>query len=155
MDIVPSHVRSRMMASIRSKNSRPELVIRRYLHANGFRFRLHKRDLPGRPDLVLPRWKVVVFVHGCFWHGHAGCRYFRWPATRVDFWKKKISLNVERDRRAEDSLRTLGWRLAIVWECALREKPDSALGDLSRWIRSSSKELEIFSEAAQVCPRAE
>lgn len=144
-----------MMASIRSKNSRPELLIRRYLHANGFRFRLHRPDLPGRPDLVLPRWNAVVFVHGCFWHGHAGCRYFRWPATRADFWSNKIAGNIARDARAENALRTLGWRLAIVWECALREKPGAALGKLSQWIRSGSEKLEIFSEAAQVGAKAE
>lgn len=143
------------MASIRSTNSRPELLVRRYLHAAGFRFRLHRRDLPGRPDLVLPRWNAVVFVHGCFWHGHAGCRFFRWPATRGDFWKQKIAGNIARDARVEDALQKLGWRVATVWECALRENPDVALDDLSRWILGSSEKLEIFSEAAQVDANAE
>lgn len=104
---------------------------------------------------MLPRWKAVVFVHGCFWHGHSGCKYFRWPATRVDFWQEKIAGNIARDARAEDALRDLGWRVATVWECALREKPEEALEDVSRWIRGTSEKLEILSEAAQVDAKAE
>lgn len=155
MDIVGSDVRSRMMSNIRGKHTKPELLVRRYLHAEGFRFRIHRADLPGSPDLVLRRWNAVVLVHGCFWHGHAGCRYFRVPNTRAEFWSQKISRNAERDASAESALRTLGWRLAIVWECALRENTHSALEELSQWIKSSSQELELFSEAAQTGTKAE
>lgn len=150
MDIVSPGVRSRMMASIRGKDTQPELTVRRYLHARGFRYRLHGGNLLGRPDLVLPRWKAVVFVHGCFWHGHAGCKYFRLPATRVDFWTAKISGTIERDAFAETGLRQLGWRVFIVWECALRDRQESALCELERYIRSGSEKAEVQPESAQL-----
>lgn len=107
------------MSRIRSTDTKPELVIRRMLHAEGFRFRLHDKSLPGSPDLVLARHRCVVFVHGCFWHGH-GCSLFRLPATRTEFWESKISANAARDRRSLSQLHFEGWRTLVVWECALR-----------------------------------
>ena len=105
------------MAGIRSKNTKPELVIRSVLHRRGFRFRLYRRDLPGKPDLVFPKHRAVILIHGCFWHGH-GCHLFRWPKTREDFWREKIGSNMERDRRQFYALRDAGWRVATIWECA-------------------------------------
>lgn len=104
------------MAAIKGKDTTPELIVRRMLHASGFRFRLHRRDLPGRPDIVLPKYKTVIFVHGCFWHRH-NCRYFKWPTTRAEFWRAKILSNVTRDKRNRRQLRRLGWSVIVVWEC--------------------------------------
>lgn len=108
------------MARIRGKDTKPELVVRRLLHAMGYRFRLHRRDLPGTPDIVLPGRGAVIFLHGCFWHGHEGCRFATKPATRGDFWAAKIEANRRRDRLAVRGLRRLGWRVMVVWECATR-----------------------------------
>ncbi|MEJ7139227.1 very short patch repair endonuclease [Amphibiibacter pelophylacis] len=124
-DIVPPAVRSRMMAGIRGSHTRPELAVRHELHRRGYRYRLHGRDLPGRPDIVLPRWQAVIFVHGCFWHGH-DCALFRLPGTRTGFWQDKIARNRERDADHLAALTALGWRTAVVWECALRGR--GALG---------------------------
>ena len=103
------------MAGIRGRNTKPELVIRSVLHRRGFRFRLYRRDLPGKPDLVFPKHRAVIFIHGCFWHGH-GCHLFRWPKTREDFWREKIGSNMARDRRQFSALRDAGWRVATIWE---------------------------------------
>lgn len=135
-DKVAAGVRSRMMSKIRSRDTKPELAVRRFLHANGLRFRLHYKALPGRPDLVLPKWNVVVFVDGCFWHGHDGCRYFRVPGTRKEFWVEKIATNVARDAKVRAELRRLGWRVIVVWECALRDNPQKTLSGLLRSVRS-------------------
>lgn len=121
VDIVDAATRSRMMAGIRGKNTKPEMAVRQALHHAGFRFRLHRKDLPGKPDIVLPRYKAVIFVHGCFWHGH-DCRYFRIPGTRTDFWLGKISQNKSRDARTEEQLRAAGWHVFIIWECWIRDK---------------------------------
>src|SRR4051812_15356860 len=110
-----------MMSGIRGKNTKPEKVLRQLLHARGFRFRLHAR-LPGHPDIVLPKWNAVIFVHGCFWHRHE-CAIFKWPSTRPEFWRAKINGNAERDKRNEISLVEDGWRVGMVWECSLREDP--------------------------------
>lgn len=142
-DVVSSAVRSRMMASIRARDTKPELQVRRYLHACGLRFRLVRKDLPGKPDLVLPRWQAVIFVHGCFWHGHAGCRYATVPKTRTEFWTSKIAANAARDARSVDALIALGWRVIVVWECALRDEPDSTLRSLEKTIRSGVQLTEI------------
>lgn len=149
MDNVEAKVRSRMMSSIRGKDTKPELIVRRYLHASGFRFRLHRKDLPGRPDLILPKWRVALFVHGCFWHGHRNCRYFRFPRTRPEFWEVKIQGNRERDTRAERLLSEQGWRVLRIWECALRDCPEEALQQLSTLIRCGAAGAEIQSEVAQ------
>ena len=119
-----SQTRSRNMAAIRGKDTAPELAIRRILHAMGMRFRLHRKDLPGSPDIVLPRHRTVVFVHGCFWHRHEGCRYTTTPKTRQEFWLAKFESNVFRDRRNQAKLKQLGWLVLVVWECELRKPED-------------------------------
>lgn len=111
------------MSGIRGKDTRPEIIVRQALHRAGFRFRLHRKDLPGKPDIVLPKYHTVIFVHGCFWHGH-GCRYFKVPKTRTDFWLDKIMANAKRDRLQEDALRAAGWTVFTVWECDIRDKTD-------------------------------
>ena len=121
---IVSSVRSRNMAAIRGKDTAPELAVRRILHAMGLRFRLHRKDLPGRPDIVLPKHRTVVFVHGCFWHRHEDCRYTTTPKTRQEFWQTKFAANVERDRRNRTDLQRLGWRVIVVWECELRQPSD-------------------------------
>lgn len=108
------------MSGIGGKNTKPELLVRKALFAAGFRFRLHRKDLPGRPDVVLPGRRVVVFVHGCFWHAHQSCPYAKTPATRREFWEAKLAANVERDRRTREALLSAGWRVLVVWECATR-----------------------------------
>lgn len=118
-DIVDRETRSRMMSRIRDRDTKPELIIRRYLHRHGLRYRLHVRDLPGAPDIVLPRHGAVVFAHGCFWHQHPGCRFAYQPKSNVEFWRKKLSGNVERDARTEAALRGMGWRVFTAWECRL------------------------------------
>lgn len=105
------------MAGIKGKNTAPELLVRRYLHAAGLRFRIHVRTLPGTPDLVFPSHRVVVFVHGCFWHRHAGCRFSTTPRTRTEFWQDKFNANAARDRESEEKLRTAGWAVITAWEC--------------------------------------
>jgi DNA mismatch endonuclease, patch repair protein len=112
--------RSAQMAAIRSTNTRPELAVRRALHARGFRFRLHRKDLPGKPDIVLPRRRVAIFVHGCFWHQHPGCRLASWPKSRPEYWGPKLARNVERDAVAAVQLASMGWQAIIVWECDTR-----------------------------------
>jgi DNA mismatch endonuclease (patch repair protein) len=107
------------MSRVRATDTRPEITVRRLLHSLGFRFRLHRRDLPGRPDIVLPRHRTAIFVHGCFWHGH-DCSLFRMPATRTEFWAAKIAANRRRDGEAVSGLRDAGWRSLLIWECALR-----------------------------------
>lgn len=119
-----SQSRSRNMAAIRGKNTAPELAIRRILHSMGLRFRLHRKDLPGSPDIVLPKHRIVVFVHGCFWHRHEGCKYSTIPKTRQEFWLSKFESNVVRDMRNQAELEQLGWRVLVVWECELR-KPEA------------------------------
>lgn len=114
--------RSANMGRVPNKNTKPELLVRRLLHGAGYRFSLHRRDLPGSPDIVLPRWKTVVFVHGCFWHGHEGCRRSKLPTTRAAFWQAKIKRNKDRDRAARDGLATLGYRVVTLWECELRDE---------------------------------
>lgn len=122
MDTVSREVRSRMMAGIRGKNTHPELVVRKILHANGFRFRLHHKALIGKPDIVLPRYRLCIFVHGCFWHRHAGCKYTTNPKTRVEFWEKKFYDTVHRDSRNTFSLLDNGWRILELWECGIRNR---------------------------------
>lgn len=143
---ITTETRSRMMSGIRGKNTRPEMTIRLFLHRNGLRFRLHARGLLGKPDVVLPRWNAVVLVHGCFWHGHMGCRYFKLPKTRAEFWKTKIEGNSQRDALTVDRLKEAGWRVTTIWECALRNDPARALEELIQFIRSERSSLEVFSD---------
>ena len=134
-DVVDSQTRSRMMASIRGRDTKPELIVRRFLHREGLRFRLHGRDLPGRPDIVLPRRRSIVFVHGCFWHRHSGCRFAATPETRRQFWKNKLAANVVRDARNLKLLATSGWRVFVVWECEVESS--ARLRRLVRAIRAA------------------
>lgn len=125
--------RSWNMSRIRGKDTKPEIAVRSILHRLGYRFRLHRRDLPGNPDIVLPKHHTVILVHGCFWHRHKGCKYAYTPKSRVDFWKKKFTENVERDKRNRKALRQEGWKVIVVWECELRD-PDKLVMRLSREI---------------------
>jgi len=146
VDVVDTETRSRMMSGIRGRNTRPEIIVRSLLHRQGFRFRLHVRELPGKPDIVLPKYCAVIFVHGCFWHGH-DCPLFRLPSTRREFWQEKIESNRQRDAAAEAALLAGGWRVATVWECALRGRtapPFSAVMDrCAAWLRSDEPRLDI------------
>ena len=130
-DVVDAATRSRMMAGIRGKDTAVEVAVRRQLHALGYRFRLHQKDLPGRPDIVLPRYRAAVFVHGCFWHRHAGCVYATNPATRSAFWQAKFEANVRRDAAAVERLMSGGWSVAVIWECAVSSE-GLGLRDLRR-----------------------
>ena len=120
MDVFSKEKRSKVMAAIRSKNTRPEIIVRKYLFAKGFRFRINHPRLPGHPDIVLRKYRTCIFVNGCFWHGHEGCHYFVWPKNNAEFWKKKIGSNIERDAKNHALLAKLGWNVIVVWECELK-----------------------------------
>ena len=146
MDVVSRAKRKKMMSGIRNKNTRPEMLVRRSLHKMGFRYRLHSRGLPGRPDLVFPKYRAVVLVNGCFWHGH-DCHLFKWPKTREGFWKDKINRNIERDSQNNRLLENGGWRICTVWECALKGKKRQDFNEmfprLGQWLKSSVQELTL------------
>ena len=120
-DVFDRETRSRVMARVRGENTKPELRVRKWLHAKGYRYRIHRRDLPGKPDIVLSRLRTVVFVNGCFWHGHTGCSHSALPATNKRYWRQKIERNVRRDRRNARRLRRLGWHVMTIWECRIKE----------------------------------
>lgn len=140
------------MSGIRGKDTKPELAIRSALHRAGFRFRLHRKDLPGRPDLVFPRHDAVLFVHGCFWHGH-DCHLFRWPKSREDFWREKIGKNITRDQAQYQALADSGWRVGTIWECALNGKTRLPFDDLvdqcAIWLKSVIKTFEVSGHEAR------
>ena len=142
-DVVDKATRSRMMAGIQSKNTKPETIIRKGLHARGFRYSLHAKNLPGKPDIVMPKWRVVIFVHGCFWHRHT-CKYFKWPTTNQEFWQKKLNGNASRDEKIELELKNLGWKVLVVWECELRQTfyklPNPAINRIVNKLNSSFTE---------------
>ena len=119
-DVHTKEVRSYNMSQIRSKNTKPELVVRKYLFTKGFRYRLHSKDLPGKPDIVLPKYRTVIFVHGCFWHGHEGCKYFVVPKTNTQWWTDKITGNNAKDKKAIKALKKDGWKVIVIWECNLK-----------------------------------
>tara|TARA_B100001059_G_scaffold236760_1_gene289982 strand:+ start:117264 stop:117692 length:429 start_codon:yes stop_codon:yes gene_type:complete len=121
VDVHDKETRSKNMAAIRNKNTRPELMLRKQLHAAGFRYRLNVKEMPGKPDIVLPKYKTVIFVHGCFWHLH-NCLLFKWPSTRAEWWKVKLMTNRQRDLEAQDKLMELGWRVLVVWECEIKSQ---------------------------------
>ncbi|MGH8273652.1 MAG: very short patch repair endonuclease [Gammaproteobacteria bacterium] len=130
-DVVDPATRSRMMSGIRGRDTKPEVIVRKFLHTHGFRYRIAPKDLPGKPDIVLPKYRTVVFVHGCFWHRHKGCRYATTPATNADFWRAKFQENMVRDQRTVELLVELGWKILTVWECeAAPEKLEWLLGKL-------------------------
>ena len=119
-----SEVRSRNMAAIKSKNTKPEIKVRQLLHSMGYRFRLHMKDLPGNPDIVLKKYKTVIYVNGCFWHRHPNCKYASTPKTRTSFWSQKFQSNVERDNKNYIKIKNLGWKYIVVWECELKNRSD-------------------------------
>lgn len=143
-DVVSKEVRSRMMAGIRGKDTKPEMLVRRALTAAGVRYRLHRRELPGAPDMVMAGRRAVVFVHGCFWHRHEGCRHAKLPTSNAEFWIAKLERNVERDRKAVAELLAAGWRVLTVWECATRRGSEA---DLQRllvgWLEGSERNSEV------------
>lgn len=135
--------RSRNMAAIRSRDTAPELLVRKQLFARGFRYRIHVRELPGSPDLVFPKHRAVVLVHGCFWHRHHGCRFFQLPKTRPEFWDQKLTANAVRDQRDIEKLRSLGYRVGVVWECATRADMASVVRQLEQFLLGDQAFLEI------------
>ncbi len=146
-DVHNKVARSKNMSAIKGKNTQPELLIRKILHARGFRFRLHQKDLPGNPDIVLSRYKVLIFVHGCFWHGHH-CHLSKIPQTRMEFWLGKISGTITRDQLLQTQLLKSDWRYALIWECALRGKTrvktEDLFNQLENWIvNGKEKYIEI------------
>ena len=130
-----SEQRSRNMSAIKSKNTKPEIAVRKLLHSMGYRFRLHRKDLPGSPDIVLPKYKTVIFVHGCFWHRHENCKYASTPKTRQEFWEAKFRENINRDKLNQENLSSNGWKIIIVWECEIKDKDF----DLNRLFKNEIK----------------
>lgn len=129
-DVHETEVRSYNMSQIRAKDTKPEMLVRKYLHSKGFRYRLHVKDLPGKPDLVLPKYNSVIFVHGCFWHAHEGCKYFIMPKTRINYWENKLIGNRERDEENIRKLKNDDWKVFVIWECQLKENIESVLNKL-------------------------
>ena len=146
VDVVNAETRSRMMSGIRGKNTKPEILIRSLLHRRGFRFRLHDKKLPGKPDIVLPRFRAVILIHGCFWHWHE-CHLFKWPSSNESFWKEKITRNKEVDAQSRQELTLAGWRILTVWECALKGRQRRPLEEIAdeicTWLGSSRPDVEI------------
>lgn len=135
-DVHSKEVRSYNMSKIRSTNTKPEMLVRRFLHANGFRYKLHDKTLPGKPDIVLPKYKTVIFVHGCFWHGHEGCKYYVVPKTRTDWWLNKINSNIANDIKSIKALKKEHWKIINLWECDL--KPLKIAKALSKLLKKIS-----------------
>lgn len=135
-DVFSKEKRSWIMSRVKGRDTKPEILVRSFVHRMGFRFRVHRRDLPGSPDIVLPRHGKVIFVHGCFWHGHRGCHRSQRPTTNKKFWNKKLEGNIERDNRFRRMLHGLGWKVLIVWQCETR-KPDKLFGKLERFLNDN------------------
>ena len=152
VQIVDRETRSRMMSGIRGKNTKAELLVRKALFARGFRYRLHDSRLPGKPDIIFPRLRAVVLIHGCFWHGH-GCHLFRQPASNVEFWQNKIARNIEVDRRNQDGLTGLGWRVLTVWECVFRGRErrptDEVIDRIAKWLSEGTDSIELVPQSFQ------
>ena len=141
-DIVDSDKRSEIMSRIRNRDTAPEMIVRRMAHRLGFRFRLHRKDLPGSPDIVFPRHRAVIMVHGCFWHRHSGCKHASSPQTRVRFWEDKFRGNVVRDRRNETALRELGWRVMVIWECETKDR-DAVMERIAGFLGREESEAAV------------
>ena len=152
-DTVTPEIRSRMMAGIKGRNTRPEKAVRSAIHKLGFRYRLYYGALPGTPDLVFPKYRAVVFVHGCFWHGH-DCHLFKWPKTREEFWRRKILLNKERDQCQFQALTALGWRVTTIWECALKGRTRISIEEIAQrcatWLQSGTKHMELTGDETRL-----
>lgn len=146
-DIVSPSKRSQMMAGIKAANTKPEMIIRRGLHSLGFRYRLHAKGLPGKPDLVFPKYNAVILVHGCFWHGH-GCALFKWPTSKERFWREKIGKNHARDLKTESELASQGWRILKIWECSLKGRnklgTKKVIEQAAAWLQSDNTKSEIM-----------
>ncbi|MGM9822221.1 MAG: very short patch repair endonuclease [Muribaculaceae bacterium] len=139
-DVLSKEQRQKCMSHIKSKNTKPEVLVRRFLFANGYRFRLYRKDLPGKPDIVLPKYKTVIFINGCFWHGHSGCKYATIPETNREFWSNKIFGNVERDKVTFSSLEKMGWRVIVIWQCELKPKTkDQTLQNLISTLKNGQR----------------
>lgn len=146
VDVVDKKARSKMMTGIKGKNTKPELIVRRGLHRLGFRYRLHSRKLPGKPDLVFTRYKAIILVNGCFWHQH-DCHLFKWPSTRKAFWRNKITGNKQRDLLNRERYRQSGWRVLVIWECALKGKTRQPVNEViqaaAEWLTGDQGDAEI------------
>ena len=135
-DVHDKATRSYNMSRIKGKDTKPEMIVRRFLHSQGFRYRLHVKDMPGKPDIVLPKYRTVIFVHGCFWHKHEGCRYFVVPKTRTEWWMEKIGKNVENDLKKQSAIKDAGWKIIQLWECELKaDKRNTTLEQLVHFIK--------------------
>ncbi|MCZ3063569.1 DNA mismatch endonuclease Vsr [Acinetobacter baumannii] len=146
VDQFDTATRSRIMAAIKSRNTTPELLIRSMLHRRGFRFRLHVKDLPGKPDIVLPKYHSVIFINGCFWHGHSNCRLYKLPRTRTEYWKNKVDRNQLNDRRSIELLRAKNWRVCVIWECKIKAEKknlNELIDIISDFLNSVTPFLEI------------
>ncbi|WP_289077665.1 DNA mismatch endonuclease Vsr [uncultured Parasutterella sp.] len=145
-DIKSKKDRSINMSKIQSRNTKPELFVRSILHRMGYRFRLNRKDIFGHPDIVLPKWRIAIFVHGCFWHGHQNCPKSKLPSTNTEFWASKISGNIERDRLVKDTLIGLGWRVLVIWQCSMKnkEKQVELSSKIKKWVDGD----EVFGEIA-------
>jgi len=132
-DVFSKEKRSWIMSRVKGRDTKPEMLVRSFVHRMGFRFRVHRRDMPGNPDIVLPRHGKVIFVHGCFWHGHKRCARSKRPTTNKRFWNKKLDGNIERDKRFRRKLRRMGWKVLVVWQCETRN-PEKLLGKLERFL---------------------
>ena len=129
------------MAAIKSKDTKPEIAVRKLLHSLGYRFRLHRKDLPGSPDIVLPKYKTVIFVHGCFWHRHENCKYATSPKTREEFWENKFNANIKRDLEVQKEIKNIGWKSIILWECEINKKNilDKKIKEIEKYLLSFKK----------------
>lgn len=146
VDKVDTETRSRMMANVKSKNTKPELKVRSLLHRKGLRFRLHGKDLPGKPDIILPKFKAVIFVNGCFWHGHKNCKLSKLPTTRIEFWQNKINKNQLNDEKNIEKLIKNKWRVCILWGCTIKGNKvnlETSINTIYEWLHSDSKFIEI------------
>lgn len=132
-DVFPREKRSWIMSRVKGRNTKPEMLVRSFVHRMGLRFRLHRRDLPGNPDIVLPKHNKVIFVHGCFWHGHKSCPRSQRPTTNEQFWNEKLDENIKRDKRVRAALRRMGWKVLVVWQCEIRN-PERVLKKLERFL---------------------
>lgn len=139
MDVFSSEKRSWIMRQVRGRDTKPEILVRSIVHRLGYRFRLHRKDLPGCPDIVLPRHKKVIFVHGCFWHGHPQCKRSVRPTTNTDFWDKKLDLNIQRDERFQQELKEMGWGVLVVWQCETRD-PENLIRKLERFLSDENEQ---------------
>ncbi|NCC51826.1 MAG: DNA mismatch endonuclease Vsr [Spartobacteria bacterium] len=152
-DTISKERRSEIMSNIRSKNTKPELIVRKLLHNAGYRYRLHRKDLPGKPDIVLPKYNAVIEIRGCFWHGHFCKQSKNLPKSRVDYWQEKIEKNKQRDITNSQFLKTMGWRVCVVWECALTRgaklESHDLLSKITRWLEGDSEKIEISGYAKE------